>query len=196
LFTRHLKCNPADPEWADRDRFVAGVFAGMDALPEDQRLAGRARFLDPGTLTVGEDTRVRFRAAVVATGSSPAVPKPLRALGDRVLTTDTVFELPDLPASLAVLGGGPVGIEIAQAMARLGVAVSLFDVGASLAGLSEPDLVEAAARIFGAELDLHLQTEIAGAQAVGDGVRLSWTGPDGRPATGDFSAVLAATGRP
>ncbi|KAB1074791.1 dihydrolipoyl dehydrogenase [Methylobacterium planeticum] len=180
---------------AERDRFVRLVFEGLEALPGEERLSGRARFLDGETLAVGDATRLRFRAAVVATGSSPSLPKPLEGLGTRVLTTDTVFEIPDLPASLAVLGGGPVGIEIAQAMARLGVAVSLFDVGHTLAGLSHPDLTRAAAEIFGAEIDLHLGTEVSGAEAEGDGVRLFFKGPDGAGSV-RVERVLAAAGRP
>ncbi|GEP02048.1 dihydrolipoyl dehydrogenase [Methylobacterium oxalidis] len=181
---------------AERDRFVASVLDGLDALPADERLSGRAWFEEPGRLRVGEDVRVGYRAAVVATGSSPSVPKPLRDLGGRVLTTDTVFEIPDLPRSLAVLGGGPVGIEIAQAMARLGVEVCLFDTGRSLAGLSHPDLAAAAAEVFGAEIGLHLGVEVTAGAIDGDGVRLAWTAPGGGQEERRFERVLAAAGRP
>ena len=180
----------------ERDRFVRLVLEGLDELPADARLAGRARFLDGGTLAVDDHTRLRFRAAVIATGSSPSLPKPLEGLGARVLTTDTVFEIADLPGSLAVLGGGPVGIEIAQAMARLGVAVSLFDVGHTLAGLTHPELTRAAVEIFGAEIALHLDTEVTGAEPDGDGVRLSFTRPDGSRGSARVDRVLAAAGRP
>ncbi|WP_132254569.1 dihydrolipoyl dehydrogenase [Methylobacterium segetis] len=181
---------------SERDRFVALVRDGLDDLPEDARLSGRARFEDAGTLRVGEDTRLGFRAAIVATGSSPAIPEPLRDLGDRVLTTDTLFEIEDLPRSLAVVGGGPVGIEIAQAMARLGVEIDVFDAGAALAGLSHPDLVEAANAVFGAGMNLHLGTEIVEAAREGEGVRVAWTAKDGERHEGRFDRILAAAGRP
>ncbi|GJD57095.1 dihydrolipoyl dehydrogenase [Methylobacterium dankookense] len=181
---------------AERDRFVGGVFESLDGIEPDRRISGQARFRDHHTLAVDDHTLVRFRAAVIATGSSPNVPKPLQGLAERVLTTDTLFEVPDLPRSLAVLGGGPVGIELAQAMARLGVAVTLFDTGATLAGLSHPDLVRAAREIFAAELDLHMESEIASAEADGAGLRLAWTGPDGSRGEAAFERVLAATGRP
>lgn len=180
----------------ERDRFVAGVLDGLDAIPADRRLSGRARFRDAGTLAVGEACRVAFRAAVVATGSSPSIPEPLRALGAAVLTTDTVFELPDLPASLAVVGAGAVGIEIAQAMARLGVAVSLFESGSSLAGLSEPTLRDCAAAIFAEDMALHRGSELVAAEPVGDGARLTWTDSAGARHSGTFARVLAAAGRP
>ena len=181
---------------AERDRFVGSVFEGLEKIPDARRLRGRARFLDGRTLAVGDEGRVSFRAAVIATGSSPSIPKPLKALGARVLTTDTVFELSDLPASLAVVGAGAVGIEIAQAMARLGVRVAVFDSGSSLAGLSEPGLIEEAAAIFGAEMALHRGAAIEVAEAVDDGVRLTWTAPDGGRHAASFTHILAAAGRP
>ncbi|WP_336485352.1 dihydrolipoyl dehydrogenase [Methylobacterium nigriterrae] len=180
----------------ERDRFVRLVLEDLDGLPRSERLQGRARFLERGVLAIDGHTRLRFRAAIVATGSSPSIPPPLRSLGDRVLTTDTVFEIADLPASLGVLGGGPVGIEIAQAMARLGVAVSLFDVGHALAGLAHPDLTAAATGIFGAEMTLHLGTTVIGGEPAGDGVRLVFERPDGSRGEAMVSRVLAAAGRP
>ena len=181
---------------AERDRFVAAVLDGVDAIPDSKRLAGDARFLDARTLAIGEGHQVAFRAAVIATGSSPRVPKPLRALGDAVLTTDTVFELPDLPESLAVIGGGPVGIEIAQAMARLGVAVSVFDAGSGLHGLSEPGLQQQAAAIFSEEMALHLDAELVAAEPVAGAAVLTWTEADGTRRTQTFARVLSAAGRP
>lgn len=178
---------------SERDRFVGSVFASLDAI-EARRLSGHARFRDAHTLAVDDHTLIRFRAAVIATGSSPRIPKPLRDLGERVLTTDTLFEIRDLPPSLAVLGAGPVGIELAQAMARLGVSVRLFDTGTGIAGLRHPDLLRAAREIFGAEMDLHLGTEITSAEADREGVRLAWTGPGGA-AEARVARVLAATGR-
>jgi dihydrolipoamide dehydrogenase len=179
----------------ERDRFVAGVFAGLEEWPDSARLAGSARFEDGRTLAIDDHTRVRFRAAVVATGSSPIVPEPLQGLGARVLTTDTLFEIPDLPDTLVVLGAGAVGIEIAQAMARLGVAVTAIDAGDTVAGLSEPDLARQAAEIFGAELDLHLGAHVQAATPDGDGVRLAWTDRHGAAHVTRAARVLAATGR-
>lgn len=180
---------------AERDRFVGSVVEGLDTLPDSSRIAGTARFRDRRTLVIDDYTTVRFRAAVIATGSSPIVPEPLRGLGDRLLTTDTVFEIPDLPDSLAIIGAGAVGIEIAQAMARLGVAVTVIDSGDTVAGLSEPDLARQAAEIFGAGLDLHLGAKVQGAAPDGDGVRLDWTDRAGRTQVTRAARVLAATGR-
>lgn len=180
---------------AERDRFVAGVLEGVDALPDDTRVAGSARFADARTLVVQDRARIRFRAAVIATGSSPVVPDPLQGLGERLLTTDTLFEIADLPDSLAILGAGAVGIEIAQAMARLGVAVTVIDAGDTVAGLSEPVLNRQAIEIFRAEFDLHLGARVQGAAPDGDGVCVTWTDRAGRPQVTRATRILAAAGR-
>lgn len=178
-----------------RDRFVASVFEGLDTLPEETRLTGRAVFEGPDCLRVDDHTRLRFKAAVLATGSSPSVPEPLRGLGERVLTTDTVFDIDGLPASLAVLGAGPVGLELAQAMARLGVATSVFDPGDSLGGLSDPDLKRAAREIFSESFDLHLGAKVERGEPDGEGAYLGWRGEAG-DGEKRFARVLAAAGRP
>ncbi|GJE25922.1 dihydrolipoyl dehydrogenase [Methylobacterium organophilum] len=180
---------------SERDRFVGGVFDALDALPDESRMAGHAVFEASDLIRVDDHTRIRFKAAVIATGSSPSLPPPLRGLEDRVLTTDTLFEIPDLPESLAVLGGGPVGLELAQAMARLGVRTSLIEAGDAVGGLSAPDLAEAARDIFAGELDLHLGTRLDSAGAADDGLVLHWTKGD-RKESGHFARCLVAAGRP
>lgn len=98
---------------------------------------GRARFVGARTVEVNGHRR-RARRIVLATGARPAVP-PVAGL-DTVpyLTTETAFEMVDAPRSLAVLGGGPVGCELAQAFARLGVGVTLIEAGERLLSTMEP----------------------------------------------------------
>ena len=84
----------------ERDRFAGFVVEDTEALPDEERLRGRARFIAPSTLEVDDHTRVEARAVVVATGSRPFVPESLDAVRDRVIVNDDVFELPDVPESL------------------------------------------------------------------------------------------------
>ncbi|TNC05352.1 dihydrolipoyl dehydrogenase [Methylobacterium terricola] len=179
-----------------RDDFVASVFSGLDAIPEELRVTGTARFADPTTLIVDDHTRIAAGSVVVATGSSPSLPPPLRPVADRVLTTDTLFEIETLPESLAVLGAGAVGLEIAQAMTRLGVQVTLLDPAGSIGGIRDPKIAACAASLLGDEIDLKLGATVESAEAVGDGVRLTWRLESGGQETGTFSRVLAAAGRP
>lgn len=89
---------------------------------------GPARFRDSRTVLVG-DQQLRFNRAVVATGGRPAVPSVRGLAAVPYLTSESVFSLTDLPPRLAVLGAGPIGCELAQAFARFGSVVTLFDRG-------------------------------------------------------------------
>ena len=89
------------------------------------------RFARPGAVVAG-DRELRYRAAIIATGSRPALP-PIPGLeGAEVLTNETVFELRELPPWLTVLGGGPVGCELAQAFARLGSRIEIVEAASTL----------------------------------------------------------------
>ena len=137
-----------------RDGYVGGVLKVTEQLGE-RVVAGRARFLDRETLEVAGE-RVQARRIIVATGSRPLVPKPWLAFGERILTSDTLFEQEDLPRRIAVIGLGAIGVEMAQALARLGIEVTGFDALAQVAGLSDPQVARQAAALFGQEFAIHL----------------------------------------
>lgn len=102
---------------------------------------GHAVFTGRDVVTV-DDTRLRFRRAVIATGARPA-PSAVEGLeGPQVFTTDSVFDSTAQPRRLAVLGGGPVGCELAQAFARLGSRVHLLEAGARLLPREDGDAAE------------------------------------------------------
>lgn len=175
---------------AERDRFAALTRQGFDDLPQGTAIRARARFAGPGRLVLDDGRTVGARAIIIATGSVAMVPKPFRDPGAAVLTNETVFELPDLPTRLAVIGGGPIGLELAQAMARLGVPVTLFDREDRL-GKVRCDVVHDALRAAIARDVTLVQGVDATPQAVTGGIRMSWDGT-----FEDFSHVLVATGRP
>ncbi len=174
-----------------RDAFVTGVTDSFARLPTGTCLQGRARFIAPGQLELDDGTRIDARAVVVATGSRPTLPKSLQAVEQRILTNQNIFELENLPASIGVIGSGPIGLELAQAFARLGVRVEVFDRSDRLAGLPAKVSAELQ-RILAAELPIHLgqspRAEYANDQH--DGVRLIWNGGDAR-----FDWLLVAAGR-
>jgi dihydrolipoamide dehydrogenase len=178
----------------ERDRFANGMVRSTEALPEDQRLRGHARFVGPTSLEV-EGERIEANAVVIAAGSSPWLPPPFDDHADRVLTSDTIFELEDLPESLAVIGTGVIALELGQAMAQLGVEVAFFNPFDDLGPFSDPDLMEAARATLGAGLELHLGAEMQGVEATGPGLRLTWRTADGERHARRFAAVLVAAGR-
>ena len=95
-------------------------------------ISGSARFKDRRTVTVNE-TQIRARRFVIATGSTPAVP-PIPGLDTGpYLTNENIFELTVLPQSLIVIGGGPIGLEMAQGFRRLGSEVTVLEAAQPLA---------------------------------------------------------------
>jgi hypothetical protein len=123
----------------ERDRFVGFVLDTVDSWPEAHRLQGRARFLAPGVLCVNDELRVNAARIVIATGATPNIPAGWRErLGDRLIVNDDVFDWTTLPDSVAVVGTGVVGLELAQALHRLGVRVRLFGRGGRAGPLTDP----------------------------------------------------------
>jgi pyruvate/2-oxoglutarate dehydrogenase complex dihydrolipoamide dehydrogenase (E3) component len=103
-------------------------------------IKAEARFVAPDLVEAGGE-RIRARRFVIATGSSPVVP-PVPGLKDTpYLTNETIFDLKDRPRHLAILGGGPIGLEMAQAFRRLGAEVSVFEMDRALAR-EDRELVE------------------------------------------------------
>lgn len=120
---------------------------------------GNARITSPFTVEVidesGKALTLTTRNIVIATGARPLVP-PIPGLAEvGYLTSDTVWSLRELPARLLVLGGGPIGCELAQAFNRLGARVTLVEMGPHLLPREDPDvssLVEARFRHEGIDV--------------------------------------------
>ena len=136
-----------------RDQFVAGALQATDTLGA-ARMAGRATVLGPNAVDI-DGTPYATRSIIIATGSRPRVPDEWLAFGDRILTTDTLFEQPTLGPRVAVIGMGVIGVEIAQALARLGIEVAAFTTGNTLAGLKDPTLNAELAAVLKEEMLLH-----------------------------------------
>ena len=177
---------------AVRERLLQGVLDTYHAIPAQRRLHGEARFTGPTTLAVGDDT-ITADAVLIATGGHPIVPESLDPVKALVHTHETIFEIEELPASMAVLGAGPLGIELAQAFARLGVEVTVLDDGQSIGGLGDPEANAAAIAALRKEFALHLGVE-AKAEMTDGHARLCWSGAADGEVIVDL--VLAATGRP
>ena len=182
---------------SERDAFVAATCKGIAALPEGVRVQARATFEGTTTLRLDDGRHVTAKAVVIATGSHPQMPEVFAPLGDLVLTNETVFDLDDLPRSLAVVGAGPLGLELAQAMARLGVETMVFDTGETIGGLDDSHVAEAYHAILSREMPILLAVELEAKLDGGDGadgVMLSWSGS----ASGErrFEYLIVATRRP
>ena len=153
---------------SERDRFVGFVLDDVAAFDDADKLTGKARFLSNTQLQVDEHTLINARATVIATGSSPVIADGFSHLGDRVIVNDDVFSWDTLPRRVLVVGSGVIGLELGQALSRLGVQTTLINRSASIGGLHDPDVRASAANAFTTELDLRLHTSIKNTSRKGD----------------------------
>lgn len=177
----------------ERDRFAASTQRSIEKIPDSIRIKARAKFAAPGKLQLDDGRLIDARAIVIATGSRSALPDPFAALGKRALTNENVFELKTLPRRLAVVGSGAIGLEMAQAFARLGVEVALFDKSETMAKLRCPRVHKALKAIIERDIDLHLGVDVTPELRDG-GVCIRWSGNSQGEALVDH--VLVAVGRP
>ena len=178
----------------ERDRFVGFVLEAVEAIDPVHRLKGCARFEDPHTLRLDTGERLRAARIIVATGSIPVRPKAFDAAGDRLIVNDDVFGWTDLPKAVAVFGGGVLGLELAQALHRLGVRVRLFGKGGGAGQLSDPAVRKAAIAAIGADLPFNPDADVRDISRVGDDVIVRFT-EDDKNREERFDWLLAATGR-
>ena len=179
----------------ERDRFVGFVLESVDNIPGQDKLIGHARFTGPQSLQVGGHTEIDAARVVIATGSRPYIPEELRGVGPGVIVSDQVFDWTDLPESVAVIGTGVIGLELGQALHRLGVRVSIYGRGGSVAQISDPEVLHAATRVLSAELDLRFQHKVVSARQDGAEVLLTTRDPLGAERSERFQYVLVTAGR-
>jgi pyruvate/2-oxoglutarate dehydrogenase complex dihydrolipoamide dehydrogenase (E3) component len=166
------------------ERFEA---LGVHVIQAAASFTGRAEVMAAGQ-------RIRARRFVVAAGSSPAIP-PVPGLADiPFLTNENIFALKEKPAHLLVLGGGPIGVEMAQAFRRLGTRVTLIE-RASILPKDEPEAVAILrARLVREGILLHEGAEVIAVRRNADGIEVALRGATA-PSLIQGSHLLVATGR-
>ncbi|MCX7173349.1 MAG: dihydrolipoyl dehydrogenase [Proteobacteria bacterium] len=179
----------------ERDRFVEFVLESIESIPQAERLTARVAFQDANTLVTAQGQSIHSQRIVVATGSVPVLPPLLKELHQHLLTNENIFELPALPKSLAVFGPGVLGMELGQAMNRLGVSVKMFGVGGGIAGIRDPAIRDYANQAFNEEFYLDASAQVKSVSETATGVEVHYLHKDGNWKTEHFDYVLAATGR-
>ncbi|MDZ3836135.1 MAG: FAD-dependent oxidoreductase [Rhodospirillales bacterium] len=180
---------------------VHGVIAGIAPHDSQERfeslgvrvIRAAARFTGPAEVEAG-DVTVRARRFVIATGSSPSVP-PIEGVAEvPYLTNETIFGLREAPEHLIVVGGGPIGTEMAQAHRRLGVRVSQIARG-RLLPKDDGELVDVVRRrLLAEEVGLMEDTAISRVEGDGAGIRVVFE-REGKFASVAGSHLLIAAGR-
>ena len=183
----------------ERDRFVASVIESVDEFPAEHKILGRAKFLSRTALIVsqpdGTSIQINAKRVVIATGSSPFIPEMLNAAKPRLLVSDDVFDWQDLPKSVAIFGPGVIGLELGQALSRLGVKVAVFGKSGKLAAIQDPLISHYADKEFNREFYLDLKAAVEEIKVEQDGVNIRYAHRQKGIITEQFDYVLATTGR-
>ncbi|MEL6930385.1 MAG: mercuric reductase, partial [Cyanobacteria bacterium J06600_6] len=155
---------------------------------------GEARFKNEDTITVGGQD-LKFKKAVVASGARAVRPKIEGIEEVGYLTNENVFSLTTLPQKLAVIGGGPIGCELAQAFQRLGSEVTLFHKGSHLLNKEDPDAAEIVQQALVKDgIRLVLNCQLQGVKQSPEGKVISFTGDNGQELIA-VDEILAGAGR-
>ena len=185
-------------DFAKVNAHVHGVIAAIAPNDSTERftglgvhvIAGAARFTDARTVAVG-NFEIKARRFVVATGSAAAVP-PIPGLDSTpFLTNETIFELKECPEHLVIIGGGPIGLELAQAHGRLGAAVTVLEAATPLAK-DDPECAEVVLAQLARE-GIAIRTGVKVARVAHDGGKVQAVLEGGETVEG--SHLLVAAGR-
>jgi pyruvate/2-oxoglutarate dehydrogenase complex dihydrolipoamide dehydrogenase (E3) component len=169
------------------DRVAVERFTGKGG----RFVRGDARFVGPREVAVGDRTFQAKRGVVIATGTAPAIPGIEGLAGTPLWTNHEAIEADTLPGSLVVLGGGAIGLELAQVFARFGVEVTVIEALDRLLAVEEPEASELAAKALARD-GVSIRTGVS-ARAVEYGKEFTLQLEDGTSVTGD--KLLVATGR-
>ena len=185
-----------------KNRVVQRLTSGTGQLVKYRKvryLQGYAELLDAHHLRVklvdGAEEQVEFEHAILATGSVPVIPPMLKVDDPRAMDSTTALDLPDIPKSLLVIGGGYIGLEIGSVYRALGSAVTVVEMTSGLLPGADRDLVEVLAkRVQHTMASVMLDTTVVKMAPESRGVRITFDGQSSAPEQ-LFDRVLVAVGR-
>jgi dihydrolipoamide dehydrogenase len=185
-----------------KDKVVGQLTAGAGQvrnLRKIQHLQGMASFRDARTLDVelvgGTKETLTFEHCIIATGSRPATVPGLSIDDPRVMDSTGALELPDIPKTLLVLGGGYIGLELGSVYAALGTRVTVVEMTPGLLPGADRDLVNILAKRIETICEaVWLNTKVTGMKAAKDGIAVTFEG-EGKSGDQTFDRVLVSIGR-
>jgi mycothione reductase len=186
-------------DWpAIRDRIIGRVEKAASAGRQGRVdstdvtvIEGRARFAGPHELVTDDETHIEAEQIVIATGGRPSVPPVVANSGVGYHTSDTVMRLDALPASLVILGGGYIGVELAHVFSSLGVAISVVQAASSLMETVDAEISKRFTAQVSKRWDVHLDATVI--DVVGDEHGIVVVLDDGTRLAAEL--LLVATGR-
>ena len=177
------------------EKFVGNVLKQIDKIPEEVKLQGFAKFLSNNQIQVNDDLIIEADKIVLACGTRPYLPKVLLPVVSNVFTSDTIFEIEQLPGSVAVIGLGVIALELGQSLHRLGVDTTLYGRSGRVGGLTHPDLQAETLSCLSNELAIYPEGEIIETWEEEGSAVIKYQQVDGTIVTKAFDAVLVAAGR-
>jgi dihydrolipoamide dehydrogenase len=184
---------------ARKDKIVDTLASHLAELCKRRKvtwIAARARFADAGTLQLDNGAQLRFKNAIIATGSLPAKLPALSLDSPRVLDSTSALKLDTVPASLLVVGGGYIGLELGTVYAALGTKVTVVELTGSLLPGVDADLVKPLhERLKSLFHQIHLNAKVVKIAEVKDGIRATLEGEEITEKEAVFERVLVAVGR-
>jgi len=190
---------------AFKEQVVSHLTGGVGQVARLRKInyiQGTAAFRDPGsleiTLTKGGTETLQFEHAVIATGSRPAAVPGLSIDSPRVMDSTAALDLPDVPKSLLVVGGGYIGLELGTVYAALGSKVTVVEMTDGLLPGADRDLVNVLAKRVNAMCEaVLLKTKVVSTKEAKDGIAVTFEGelPEGVAKEQTFDRVLVSVGR-
>lgn len=177
-----------------RDRFARATLKDVESWEAAHKIDGEAKFVNANTVEV-DGKHYQSKSFILAVGSTPTYNQDWKnKLGNKLITSDEVFELETLPKSIAVIGSGVIAIELAQAMHRLGVNTTVFARSKKVGVLSSPNLQEIAQAELSKELNIKFEVLPDSIQNLENGVEISFI-ENNESKSIQVDYILNATGR-
>ena len=179
----------------ERDRFVGFVMEGIDNVPEGELIREYAEFIDDHTVKLSGGKILTADKFVLAVGSRPRHVPILDGAEDLILSSDHIFEIESIPKSVAVFGPGVIGLELGQALSRLGADVRLFGRSGSIGGIQDPEIREYATKTFAEEFYTDTKATIHSVRKENGKAIISYDHKEQGKIEESFDFILTASGR-
>lgn len=187
------------------ERAIARVKEAIDEIQEidsDERFEslgvdiyrGKGAFKDEHTVTINDENPIKGKRIVISTGSRPNVPSIDGVENVSFITNETIFNLDHLPRSVVFIGGGPVGLELAQSLSRFGSDVTIIETSKSVFKKEDHEIIPIVTKALEKELSFVFEADVTGISNQ-DGHKVVTYNVNGEEKTINSEAIMMSTGR-
>ena len=184
------------------ERRSSGAMKMVTSLPNLKFIAGKAQFVSSDELIIeekdtGQKEQYHFDKAIIATGAHSFIPPFKGNAAQQALTSETLFSQDKLPETLLIVGGGPIGIEVAQMLSKLGVKCKIVELQENiLSGIVEPEYIAVLTNEFAkSDIEINTSSKVLEINKTGERFNVTFSDANGAERTEDFENVLVGTGK-